>query len=135
MAESTDGRFARLLVEHGAALRRLAAAYEADVDERDDLIQEISFAIWRALPAFRGDCSERTFVFRIAHNNAIFSTASLQSRHPSTTRPWRYATTPSLTWNRSIVASSRPYRLITSSMISRSPSHGYPKTTSNSSKL
>ena len=28
-------------------------------------------AIWRALPRFRGECSERTFVFRIAHNRAI----------------------------------------------------------------
>ena len=28
-------------------------------------------AIWRALPRFRGECSERTFLFRIAHNRAI----------------------------------------------------------------
>lgn len=28
-------------------------------------------ALWRALPSFRGDCSERTFVFRIAHNRCI----------------------------------------------------------------
>jgi RNA polymerase sigma-70 factor, ECF subfamily len=27
--------------------------------------------IWRALPRFRGECSERTFVFRIAHNRGI----------------------------------------------------------------
>jgi RNA polymerase sigma-70 factor (ECF subfamily) len=27
--------------------------------------------VWRALPRFRGDCSERTFLFRIAHNRCI----------------------------------------------------------------
>lgn len=39
--------------------------------DRDDLLQEIAMALWRALPSFRGDCSERTFVFRIAHNRCI----------------------------------------------------------------
>ena len=71
MPESTDARFGRLITEHGGALRRLATAYEFDADERDDLLQEIAFGIWRALPSFRDACSERTFVFRIAHNTAI----------------------------------------------------------------
>jgi RNA polymerase sigma-70 factor (ECF subfamily) len=65
------GTFERLLREHGAALERLAAAYEREPSDRQDLMQEIAFAIWRALPTFRGACSERTFVFRIGHNRAI----------------------------------------------------------------
>jgi RNA polymerase sigma-70 factor, ECF subfamily len=36
--------------------------------DHDDLMQDILVAIWQALPRFRGDSSERTFVFRIAHN-------------------------------------------------------------------
>lgn len=64
-------RFERLLHEFGPALERLAAAYEADPNEREDLLQEIVFALWRALPAFRGDCSEKTFVYRIAQNRGI----------------------------------------------------------------
>jgi RNA polymerase sigma-70 factor (ECF subfamily) len=28
-------------------------------------------ALWNALPSFRGDCPERTFVFRVAHNRAL----------------------------------------------------------------
>jgi RNA polymerase sigma-70 factor (ECF subfamily) len=70
-AESIDQRFDRLLQEHGQALARLAAAYERDFNDREDLLQEIAFAIWRSLPSFRGECSERTFVFRIGHNRAI----------------------------------------------------------------
>jgi RNA polymerase sigma-70 factor (ECF subfamily) len=68
MGEDRD--FERLLVEFGPALRRLAGSYEPDAGRRDDLAQEIAIALWRALPRFRGECSRRTFVYRIAHNRA-----------------------------------------------------------------
>jgi RNA polymerase sigma-70 factor (ECF subfamily) len=61
----------RLLAEHGAAIRRVTRLYERDESRRDDLFQEICVAIWRALPSFRGDASERTFLFRIAHNRGL----------------------------------------------------------------
>lgn len=69
--ESRDERCVRLLREHDAALRRLASSYERDPSRQQDLVQEIWLAVWQALPRFRGDCSERTFVFRIAHNRAV----------------------------------------------------------------
>jgi RNA polymerase sigma-70 factor (ECF subfamily) len=52
-------------------LSRLAGSFTRSSGDRDDLLQEIAIALWRALPSFRGDCSERTFVFRIAHNRCI----------------------------------------------------------------
>lgn len=64
-------QFERILAEHGAALSRLAASFTNTRSDRDDLLQETAFAIWQALPRFRGECSERTFIFRIAHNRAI----------------------------------------------------------------
>ena len=64
-------RYEEILQEYLPALRRLVAAYESDQHEREDLLQDIAFAIWRALPAFRGASSTRTFVYRIAHNRAI----------------------------------------------------------------
>src|SRR5580698_2771014 len=63
--------FDRLLAENGAALSRLAASFTNTAADRDDLVQEIALAIWRGLPQFRGECSERTFIFRIAHNRAV----------------------------------------------------------------
>ncbi|MCA9659414.1 MAG: sigma-70 family RNA polymerase sigma factor, partial [Myxococcales bacterium] len=33
---------------------------------REDLEQDISLALWQALPAFRGESSLRTFVYRVA---------------------------------------------------------------------
>ncbi len=61
----------KLLAAHGAGLHRVARTYAKTPAEAADLAQEIAVAVWRALPGFRGQCSERTFVFRIAHNRGI----------------------------------------------------------------
>lgn len=68
---SLEQQFESILAGQGPALTRLAASYTNTVSDRDDLLQEIAFAIWQALPKFRGECSERTFAFRIAHNRGI----------------------------------------------------------------
>ncbi len=69
--EAEADRYERIVRELGPALRRLAASYERDLSLRDDLFQDICLALWQALPRFRGDSSERTFVFRVAHNRGI----------------------------------------------------------------
>lgn len=66
-----EARFQQLLEQYRAPLARLVAAYEREPAERQDLLQDIWLALWKALPTFRGDCSERTFVYRVAHNRAI----------------------------------------------------------------
>ncbi len=78
-----EQRLHRLLGEHGAALGRLAGSYTRTASDRDDLLQEIAMAIWQALPGFRGECSERTFLFRIAHNRAIAYTLRNRARAES----------------------------------------------------
>lgn len=57
--------------EHGDMLGRIAASYEPESGRCQDLLQEISLAIWSALPRWRGEASLRTFVARVAHNRAI----------------------------------------------------------------
>jgi RNA polymerase sigma factor (sigma-70 family) len=66
-----EQRFNALLAQHGASLARLAASYARAPGEREDLLQDIAMAIWQALPRFREESSERTFLFRIAHNRGI----------------------------------------------------------------
>jgi len=66
-----EQRFLTLLKANLPALGRLAGSYAGSTGERDDLLQEIALALWQALPRFRGECSERTFLFRIAHNRCI----------------------------------------------------------------
>lgn len=64
-------RIEDVLREHGPMLARIAGSYEAEPARRDDLLQEISLAVWKALPAWRGDASLRTFAARVAHNRAL----------------------------------------------------------------
>src|SRR5579863_2956662 len=66
-----EEQFDRLIAANAPALTRLASSYTNTLSDRDDLVQEIAMALWQALPRFRGECSERTFLFRIAHNRAI----------------------------------------------------------------
>jgi RNA polymerase sigma-70 factor (ECF subfamily) len=66
-----EEQFARILSEHGPAISRVAFSYESVAGVREELVQEIALAIWQALPHFRGECSERTFVYRIAHNRGL----------------------------------------------------------------
>lgn len=60
-----------VLREHGPMLSRIAASYEHDPARREDLLQDISLALWRALDRWRGEASLRTFVARVAHNRGI----------------------------------------------------------------
>jgi RNA polymerase sigma-70 factor (ECF subfamily) len=65
------GTLERVLDTHSAALARLAASYESRPALREELLQDIAFAVWRALPSFRQESSEKTFVMRIATNRAL----------------------------------------------------------------
>ena len=69
-----------LLRRYVAPLRRLAWSYVHDPAGRDDLFQEIAMALWTALPRFRGDSSERTWVYRVAHNTALSFAARRRRR-------------------------------------------------------
>jgi RNA polymerase sigma factor (sigma-70 family) len=63
--------FDRIVQEQGAMIKRIASSYEAEPHLAEELVQEIYFAIWRALPSFRGNSQLRTFVARIATNRAV----------------------------------------------------------------
>jgi RNA polymerase sigma-70 factor (ECF subfamily) len=73
-----DERYARAAEAFGAPLERLARAYEADPELRRDLVQEIHVALWRSFARFDGRCSERTWVYRVAHN--VAATHMLRAR-------------------------------------------------------
>jgi len=66
-----DACYESVAGEYSGALRRLVDAYEADPEQRRDLLQEIHVAIWRSLAAFQHQCSMRTWIYRVAHNTAM----------------------------------------------------------------
>jgi RNA polymerase sigma-70 factor (ECF subfamily) len=70
-AHGRDESATRILRESARPLERLVASYARSDADRADLRQDVALALWSALPSFRGDCSERTFLLRIAHNRAL----------------------------------------------------------------
>lgn len=75
-----DSLYSRVAGEFGAPLSRLAAAYELDSSRQQDLLQDLHFAIWRSLAGFKGQCSLRTWVYRVAHNAAATYVRQQQRR-------------------------------------------------------
>lgn len=69
-ASRQDALYQEIALGYGAALERLARAYEADRESCRDLVQEIHIALWRSLAGFDQRCSLRTWVYRVAHNVA-----------------------------------------------------------------
>lgn len=50
---------------------RLCMGYVNDVDWAKDIAQESFVSVWKNLPAFRGDSSIGTWIFRIASNHCL----------------------------------------------------------------
>lgn len=60
----------KVIKTYGPAVARIAAAYERNPALREELVQEMLFAIVTALPRLRDPDRLRAYVFRIAHNRA-----------------------------------------------------------------
>ena len=67
-APSLDERFERLVEEHQTSLLRTCYLYLGDAALAEDAVQETFLKAYRALPGFRGESSEKTWLMRIAIN-------------------------------------------------------------------
>jgi RNA polymerase sigma-70 factor (ECF subfamily) len=71
------------LFAHALLIDRILAGFERDPDRRQDLRQDVALALWRAAPGWRGECSARTFVARIAHNVCVSHVRSARRQPPA----------------------------------------------------
>jgi RNA polymerase sigma-70 factor (ECF subfamily) len=62
--------FDRWMRDHARILHHVANGFATGTD-RDDLMQELMLAWWRAVPAFEGGSKSTTFLYRVAHNAAL----------------------------------------------------------------
>ncbi len=90
--EDPKAAFLRIFEEYAPAIERLAGAYAAAREDREDLVQEIAAALWRALPGYRAEASQRTWLYRIAHNVAITATFKQRQREKREVVPDRHRT-------------------------------------------
>lgn len=63
--------FSTLLRTHRGIVRKVAASYCSDRDDRDDLAQKIAAALWQAWPTYDRERSFSTWMYRVALNVAI----------------------------------------------------------------
>jgi RNA polymerase sigma factor (sigma-70 family) len=40
-------------------------------NDRNDLLQEVLLAVWKSIPAFRGQAKPTTYLYRVCHNAAL----------------------------------------------------------------
>lgn len=66
--ETQRQRFARMVAEYEVPLLRTCCVYLRDCTLAEDAVQETFLKAYKALPAFRGACSEKTWLMRIALN-------------------------------------------------------------------
>ncbi len=60
-----------LLDAHQGILRKVANTYCPRIEDRGDLLQEMTLQVWRSYPRFDGRCKFSTWMYRIALNVAI----------------------------------------------------------------
>lgn len=66
--ETADERIQRMMETHGSALLRLCYLDLRDVMLAQDAVQDSFFKAYQKLDTFRGECSEKTWLTRIAIN-------------------------------------------------------------------
>ncbi|MCC9603893.1 sigma-70 family RNA polymerase sigma factor [Stieleria sp. JC731] len=63
--------FDRWLDHHLGLLLKVAASFSSDKIDRDDLLQEMTFQMWRSIPNYDGRVRESTWIYRVALYTAI----------------------------------------------------------------
>ena len=56
--------------DHSAIIYRVVNGFAAGED-RHDLLQEVLLAVWKSIPAFRGQSRATTYLYRVCHNAAL----------------------------------------------------------------
>ncbi len=65
--------FTEWMGDHRAILHHVVNGFAAGAD-RDDLRQEVMLAVWKSIPAFRGQAKPSTYLYRVCHNAALMWT-------------------------------------------------------------
>ncbi len=63
--------FEQIQQQHLGIIWKTANAFALSKEDREDLFQEITLALWQALPQFEARSKLSTYVYRVAHRRAL----------------------------------------------------------------
>ncbi len=71
MKSNLHSRFEKLVEEQKTTIYSVCYMYAETKAEADDLFQDVLINLWKGLESFRGDSSERSWVYRVSLNACI----------------------------------------------------------------
>lgn len=69
------------MTDHRGIVVKIVRGFTTDPSDADDLTQEITLALWRSIPSFRGESKPSTWIWRIALNQAISWQRGVRAAH------------------------------------------------------
>ena len=76
-----------MLETHKRVIYKVCYLYASDTEHLNDLYQDTVLNLWRAYPAFRGDSSLSTWIYRISLNTCISYLRKSKSQVEAITLP------------------------------------------------
>ncbi|MES2276723.1 MAG: RNA polymerase sigma factor [Bacteroidota bacterium] len=73
--------FLTVIEQHKGIIYKIAKSFKKDEDDKNDLVQEIIFQLWRAFPSFDERSKLSTWMYRVALNVAISSYRKEQNKN------------------------------------------------------
>jgi RNA polymerase sigma factor (sigma-70 family) len=68
---SEHDQFLDVLEKHKGLLVKVAHVYAHTMHDREDLVNDIIFALWTSFKRFRGDSNITTWIYKVALNTAL----------------------------------------------------------------
>ena len=81
MSREQENLFLKKIAEHIGIIHKVCNVYCNNSEEKRDMMQEITFQLWKAFPSFREQSKFTTWMYRIALNTAITNIRK-SKRHP-----------------------------------------------------
>ena len=71
MTKIPEKEFEDIVRENKTTIYTVCYMFSADREEVEELFQEVLIALWQGFGSFRGECSLRTWIYRVALNTCI----------------------------------------------------------------
>lgn len=69
--ESNEQQFTALVKRHKDTIYSVCLMFADNQDDANDLMQEVLIKLWKGFGSFRGECSEKSWIWRISMNTCI----------------------------------------------------------------